>query len=267
VRGYARPAAHDQNEDDEHPGSRIVDADRFLLGEGSPGLMRDGSFQVFRRLAQNVPGFLAQLVHTNGSLPPEEQMNSALLAAKLIGRWPSGTPVALAPIRDYRPTDSKGVNEFSYQGDENGLRTPLFAHIRRQNERNADADAYRILRRGIPYGPMFDPVEDQGGGYQEDAGRDRGLCFNAFMSSIEDQFEYLQRERVNGEEGGGSDSVVFTNKTERRYDLYRIGGSRQKITLRSYVRTTGAVYAFAPSLGALRALAIGDLDRLDKLDH
>jgi Dyp-type peroxidase family len=259
VRGYAKPADYDSDQDNEHPGSRIVDAEKFVLGQGSPMWMKDGSFQVFRRLAQDVPGFIAQISSMSEVPPPEEQLTPGLLAARLIGRWPSGTPLALAPIRDYRPTNFKDDNDFNYYNDKDGLKTPLYAHIRKQNPRNRDADRHRILRRGIPYGPVFDPAEDQGGPYGASAERDRGLCFNAFMASIEEQFEYLQRERANGRGPRGLDSLVFTKHVQRRLRLRRIGGSRQRAHLRSYVHTTGAVYAFAPSLPGLHKLAEGKL--------
>jgi len=272
VEGYTRPAA-DPHCDLDHPGTTIVPKDQFLCGRRPLRWMENGSFQVFRRLAQDVAGWRAQIAYLSEGFPLEFQMRPALLAAKLVGRWPSGTPIARAPMRDYRPAPSRDDNDFDYRGDDLGEKTPLFAHIRRLNNRRDEADqprTPRILRRGIPYGAVFDP---QAPGAEHEASAPRGLLFNAYMASIENQFERLQVEFANQpareepEAPEEPDPLVGVPRGDVSWRLRRVSGDPKKpveqpLRLRRYVWTTGTVYAFAPSLDALRALAINDLDKL-----
>lgn len=267
IEGYTRPADGKPNEDAEHPGARIVAADRFVLsGIEEPRLnwMEDGSFQVFRRLAQDVLGWWAQVAGQNRGIPAEYQMTADLLAAKLVGRWPSGTPLALAPTRDYLPVQHPADNLFDYNDDPHGYKTPRFAHIRKLYPRSGaeDEDEHRILRRGIPYGTVFDPAA--GGAHAASA--ERGLLFNAFMADIEQQFEHLQRAWAADLQPHGPDPLVGVGQEPECFRLHRQGADDRRLHLRSYVRTTGAVYAFAPSVPALVALATEDHDKLGIAD-
>ena len=56
-------------------------------------LGRNGTYVVFRKLHQRVAAFRQYLKENAGS-PDEEE----LLAAKMMGRWRSGAPLALCPI-------------------------------------------------------------------------------------------------------------------------------------------------------------------------
>ncbi len=58
-------------------------------------LGRNGTYVAFRKLHQRVAAFRRYL-HENAADPAEEE----LLAAKFVGRWPSGAPLALAPDKD-----------------------------------------------------------------------------------------------------------------------------------------------------------------------
>lgn len=100
--------------------------------------MRDGSFHGIRRLAQDVPGWWAQVEGRSGeiSAPP---MAADPLAAKLVGRWRSGTPLAQAPDRDQRSRDPRNDNDFGYSDDPEGTKTPRFAHIRKVYPRDGAA--------------------------------------------------------------------------------------------------------------------------------
>ena len=85
-------------------------------------------------------------------------------------------------------------------GDKEGAICPFSAHIRKSYPRD-DTDpavpplrevttqTHRLLRRGIPFGPVspstpMSPIQD---------GIDRGLVFLAYQTSIEDQFEFVGR--------------------------------------------------------------------------
>jgi Dyp-type peroxidase family len=216
-----------------HPGTAIIAAGEFILGENPEpppvfpplrepatldtnklGWMKNGSFQVFRRLEQDVPAFWGQITKNAHSLPSDDPMLAELLAAKIVGRWRSGTPLDLAPERDDRfthdPVDDNNFHFFEKDADgnvlkdkqgnplddEKGLRCPRFAHIRKVYPRanNAFTSRHRrIMRRGVPFGLPFDPANGTGHG----ADADRGLLFVAYMRSIADQFEFLQQQWVN----------------------------------------------------------------------
>jgi Predicted iron-dependent peroxidase len=58
-------------------------------------LGRNGTYVVFRKLHQRVADFRRYL-NANSKDPQEEE----LLAAKMMGRWRSGAPLALCPFHD-----------------------------------------------------------------------------------------------------------------------------------------------------------------------
>jgi Dyp-type peroxidase family len=261
VRGYSRVRrVGNRDEDGDHPGSQIVAKDQFILGPEPLQWMAGGSFQVFRRLAQDVASWRVQLNYQSEGFPVAFQMRPALLAAKLVGRWPSGTPLARAPLRDPNPKPSPDDNAFDYANDDDGKQTPLFAHIRRMNARGGRPDRPRIIRRGIPFGAVYQPEAE---GAEHHANAVRGLLFNAFMASIEDQFERLQKEfarSLDDAHGFGPDPLVGVPKDGGKCKMLRVSKEEKldhPFELRRYVWTTGAVYAFAPSLTTLKALAEG----------
>jgi Dyp-type peroxidase family len=266
-----------RKEDANHPGSPIIAAGEFVLGYAgerrqnpstrplsTPPWMHDGSFQVFRRLVQDVSLWRSE----------KQRLKKAArnVDAKLIGRRPDGRPLAA--------TKGGGNNDFDYAADPEGYQTPRFAHIRKVNPRDDEMfydRTHRMLRRGIPFGTPFDPAKV--GAAEEDA--DRGLLFNAFMASIEDQFEFVQRSwasnphfpsqvldrerpRADGHDpliGVGSGPCVLRRKRKRRFRRKAKTDQDLHLDLPRFVRTTGAVYAFAPSIPALRSLAARDLMR------
>ncbi len=272
VRGYdAGVVRKGREEDPRHSGSRLIAAGEFVLGhpreDGSPqprvpGWMENGTFQVWRRLVQDVPAWWAQVEQSCGGLPDDESLSPDLLAAKLMGRWRSGTPLAHAPARDNRSARDAGEdNDFDYSDDPLGHATPRFAHVRKMNPRDDarfESNRRRILRRGIPFGPTFDPAGGRGHGVDAE----RGLLFNAYMASIEEQFEFLQQAWANfthfpavvdgvTPEDDGADPVIGASSICR---LRREGLPDRALEFRRFVYTSGTVYTFVPSLSALEML-------------
>lgn len=252
-----------------HPGTELIPPGEFVLGyptaSGGPAAvphwLRNGSFQVFRRLRQDVPGWWAQVGRCRDGLPSFPPTSDDLLAAKFVGRWRSGSPLALAPDRDNRSSRVRSRdNDFAFGDDPHGYKTPQFAHIRKVYPRD-DAfkdDAHRILRRGIPFGRTFDPAAGRGHGVDAE----RGLLFNVFCASIENQFEFLQRAWANTADfppgsAAGPDPVAGDDASPLR--LRREGVPDASLDVRRLVVTTGAVYAFAPSLSTLRVLGEGQI--------
>ncbi len=207
--------------------------------------MRDGSFQVFLRLRQDVDGWKAKMKE----LAPLSAADD--VAATAIGRALDGKPLA-APEQD------GNSNHFTFENDEWGNQTPRYAHMRKTNPRNGTFDdrTHRLLRRGIPFTRSLHvepPLEGADGAVEH------GLAFNAFMGSIENQFEFLQRNWANNPESlpprakDGPDPLIGanTNSGVRR----RKGKKSVDIPFGRFVWTSGAVYAFAPSIPTLRSLA------------
>jgi Dyp-type peroxidase family len=218
-------------------------------------LGRNGTYLAVRKLHTKVAAW-RQFLRANSPTPEEE----ALLAAKMVGRWPSGAPLTLSPERDDEALGANPHrnNDFLYrEDDDRGFKCPAGAHIRRVNPRDADiigtTRLHRIIRRGTSYGP---PLRD---GVLEDDGADRGLVGVFICAHLERQFEFIKSEWVNngnfigysGEKDpvaghhGGTGSVTIPGKPIRR----RIQN------LPSFVTTRGGEYCFLPGLRALNWLA------------
>ncbi|MFD8015946.1 Dyp-type peroxidase [Streptomyces sp. NPDC058955] len=268
-----------------HHGTRLIPAGEFVVGldrvdgdpRETPEWADNGSFQVVRRLGQDVPGFWSQVagqlkVLKNAKVVPPEA-TTEWLAARLVGRWRSGTPVATCPHAD-RPSNALAGedNDFGYRDDPEGFRTPLFSHLRKTNPRdglqerpgdrpfdeNPVMDRRRIIRRGAPYGAPFDPASEGPGGPDEK----RGLLFVCYQSDLVQQFEFIQKAWIdspdfppNRTEKPGPDGMVGAAGTLS----YETPGRTTKLTLSQFVFTEGSVYAFVPSLRLLRLLGDGRL--------
>ncbi|MFI6443688.1 Dyp-type peroxidase [Kitasatospora sp. NPDC050543] len=289
VLGFDPPDPNRPEEVEGHPGTRLVPAGEFVVGErpapGSftdfPAWARNGSFQVVRRLAQDVPGWWAQVAVELKALKKAkavpQEATSEWLAARLVGRWRSGAPVCKHQMADvpFDPEASKD-NDFGFRDDLDGLVTPLFSHLRKTNPRDAlqerpdgpvldakDLDGRRIMRRGAPYGQPFDPASEGPGGPDDP----RGLLFVCYQADIARQFEFIQTAWVDepnfprgrDPEPGGDPMIGLAS--EISYESRDADGSRRVTPLRfqQFVQTQGSVYAFAPSLSTLRLLGEGRL--------
>ena len=105
---------------------------------GWKDLGRHGTFLVYRKLAQDVAGFWnfmrAHASRDDTGVP--DLRDVILLAAKCVGRWPSGAPLSLAPNVDNPALggDPGRNNNFLYRAtDSSGFGCPIGAHIRRSN--------------------------------------------------------------------------------------------------------------------------------------
>lgn len=246
----------------------------------------NGSFNAFRVLEQRVEEFEAFLSESAEILlrhavadellapgveatwdPPLSRTEAfrELVAAKVLGRWRNGVPLALSPTTPTpeRPLGPGGLNDFGYRDDPDGLRCPLGSHIRRCNPRDAQivqrsTNHYRrIVRRGAPYGPPFDPAHPDG--------EERGLLGQFICASLTVQFEAIQYDWMNlGLQDpritGTNDAIVGNN--ESAFSSFTLPIGRSSIELRGFprfVRTRGGEYFFMPSISCLRVL--GDVAR------
>jgi Dyp-type peroxidase family len=164
-------------------------------------LGRNGTYLVFRKLAQDVAGLWSWLDKQAAALAPEGEAHRALtelLGAKLVGRWRSGASLVLAPDAD--APRLAATNTFGYLSeDPDGRRCPIASHVRRANPRDArggsaddSADVvkrHRIVRRGRSYGPRL----EVDAAITTDDGQARGLYFIALQASIARGFEFIQQ--------------------------------------------------------------------------
>ena len=221
-------------------------------------LGRNGSYVVLRKLQTRVAEYRRYI-----RAQARSREDEALLAAKLVGRWPSGAPLVLAPERDdpQLGADPARNNAFLYGADDaRGLKCPLGAHARRSNARDAEITGvsrnHRMIRRSTSYGPMLPK------GVLEDDGADRGILFFALQAQLARQFEFVKTEWIN--DGtfygvpGEIDPLVGPNDGTGGLVIPERPIRRRVIELPQFVVNRGGEYLFMPGLRALRWLA--DLD-------
>ena len=263
--GISHPAVEGSGIPGSNPQEQPFKAGEFVLGYrdetgGFPPMPepeafgRNGTYAVFRKLHQRAAMF-RQYLRANSSTPQQEE----LLAAKMMGRWRSGAPLALSPDNDNPELGANPTrnNDFLYADDPLGLKTPAGSHIRRANPRDASVAGavrlHRMIRRGTAYGP---PLPD---GVVEDDGADRGIMFVFVGSHIKRQFEFVQSEWVNDSTfiGGSSekDPVSGANDGAGVFTVPRRPVRRRLQGLPRFVVTRGGEYCFIPGLRALRWLA------------
>lgn len=234
-----------------------------------PAWTHNGSFVVYRKLRQDVAAFKNAIA----SAAPAVGLSADQLAAKTVGRWPSGAPmerVPACPLQvDPASTDpsttaadvlnAASINAFDFSDDPDGNNVPRAAHIRKMNPRAdvlPDGDTstkHRMVRRGIPYGPEFDPAEPAYGQTVPDA-QDRGLLFVNYQASIARIFEFVQAHWANRDDfqkvGDGKDPIISQDAPS---GVFLVPGHGQ-VSFARWVTTVGGGYFFAPSLSGLTAL-------------
>lgn len=222
-------------------------------------LRRNGTFLVLRKFHTRVAAFRKYL-HEQTTSPEEEE----LVAAKMVGRWRSGAPLALSPDND-DPTlgaDPSRNNDFSYENDKEGLKCPFSAHIRRVNPRDALKDdlvavnLHHILRRGVNYGP---PLPE---GVVDDDGEERGGLFLLIGAHIKRQFEFLQSQWITDgnfiRQGTEQDPILGNTNGNGIFTIPKRPFRHRLHGLPQFVVVRGGEYCFMPGLQALKWLAALD---------
>jgi Dyp-type peroxidase family len=247
-----------------------------------------GSYFVYRKLEQDVQGFRADekaLAKSIASFarpkrPDPMPEDVALAGAYMVGRFKDGTPVV--------DRNAAGMgdqpNNFSFDGDVDGVRCPFQAHVRKTNPRGDKQRQFgvpptqertqRIARRGISYGKVtLDPQQADG---------KVGLLFLCAQSSIADQFEFIQAAWANYQDfltpGSGLDPVIGTLPEGKSRDSAvaqpwpKLYGSHNQLDFSKsppkpptpmshtfpqrvgqWTTMRGGEYFFVPSLSALKA--------------
>jgi Dyp-type peroxidase family len=235
-----------------------------------PDLGRNGTYLVFRQLGQDVRGFWRFVERAtkrpDGSSDPARRIR---LAAKMVGRWPGGAPLVLAPDGD-DPALAQ-ANDFAYfHDDRHGTRCPIGAHIRRANPRDsldpspgtakswAINRRHKILRRGREYGTQLTPDEALSG--EHNAEEDRGLHFICLNANIARQFEFVNNTWLNNAKFAGlyddADPIVAPSSRYGGTFTVQSDSVRERVTdVPRFVSVKGGAYFFLPGLAATRYLA------------
>jgi len=217
-------------------------AGEFILGHASEAqelppapqpwcFTRNGTYMAYRKLHENAGTFKSYIAAQAASLPgvsgPEEA--SATLMAKMVGRWPNGLPLEVAPTyvqaqalaskwadipgilvlppAKRSPAQAARLAEyellitnFTYMADAEGARCPVGAHIRRANPRDAldplfptakitPGSALTNRRRILRRGMPY-------GSSEPDDASEHGVIFMALCGSLFRQFEFIQQQWV-----------------------------------------------------------------------
>ncbi len=252
----------------------------------------NGTYLVYRKLHQNVGSFKSYCEQMATQYPGNDV---DLFMAKLMGRWPDGTPLTLASsteakqavdiqmsrLLEQAQTSPDAAEElvrlrqnwrgFDYisEDDPYGFKCPVSSHTRRANPRasleisDSIADSpsglvnrHRIIRRGMPYGAPSHVPSDSG---------NQGIIFMALNACIERQFEYVQQQWLNyGDAFNQSNDkdVVAGNQDGKGKSV--IPSDPQSghppffaTKVPRFVETRGGEYFFMPSITALRMIVRG----------
>lgn len=234
-----------------------------LMQDPNGGQDDFGSYLVFRKLEQNVQGFVLKVEE----LAHELKLDPDLAGAFAIGRFRDSTPVALYKTAG---TPDTPLSNFSFSDDPEGGRCPYHAHIRKLNPRDdvASGRDRRIARRGITYGdgeygqrlkePKDNPTIDELPTHRV------GLLFLCYQRDIARQFEFLQSRWANNPNflhtATGVDPVIgcMSGKAPvaQRWPT-AWGAPREEhkpFDFESFVKFQGGEYFFAPSIHFLKSL-------------
>jgi Dyp-type peroxidase family len=264
--GVSNPAIEGSGIFGTNPHEEPFKAGEFILGYPNESgelppmptpevLGRNGSYVVFRKLQTRVAEY-RQYIRARAKSRDEEE----LLAAKFVGRWPSGAPLTLAPERDDLELggDPSRNNAFLYTADDaRGLKCPLGAHARRANPRDAKITGvprlHRMIRRSSSYGPML-PKD-----VLEDDGADRGILFFCLQANLARGFEFVKTQWINEGTFFGAppemDPLVGPNDGTRMFTVPEKPVRRRLTEVPELVVNRGGEYLFMPGRRALAWIA------------
>lgn len=239
-------------------------------GSGKKDLGRNGSYLVFRQIQQNVEAFWTFMNEKTKN--PEGEINveeSTRLAAKMIGRWPSGAPLVKYPHKD--PGVLSDDDDFNFAViDKYGNNCPFGSHIRRANPRDSFEDddpkeslrltkRHRILRRSKLYGTPHwgSPVNVKPEG-------EVGLLFMCFNADISRQYEFVQytwagypkfKELYNDPDPIIGTKEFIKDGEEQNFTIQQDPVSKCITGLQRFIQVKGGAYFFFPSLTSIRFLS------------
>lgn len=223
---------------DPAPGTvEDVTIKRSDLPSDAESWANDGVLATFRRLDQDVAAFMRYCERAARDARGQGiEISAEEIGARLVGRWRSGTPLALSPDSDIALARD-GNNAFDFQDDPEGIKTPVRAHIREESDRQ-NPTRPRMIRRGISFGSAY-PARGP-----------RGLLFLAFQPSLDIDLENQPR-RNNALLGCSPRSWAF-------YGRDRSGAQRRfehRIEER-FVTPRSGLYLFFPTKQGLQNMLL-----------
>ena len=175
----------------------------------------------------------------------------------MCGRWRNGTPLELSPDTP-QPDPEVPRSDFDYNGS--GAGCPFGAHTRRCNPRGGPIvqrianNTRRLIRRGVPYGPAYDPANPDG--------EARGLLGNFICGNLGAQFEAVMCDWLNlGLQDpnitGTNDPLLGANDPDESFFEFPLldGTSIRLDRLPRLVHVRGGAYLCLPSVPALHYIA------------
>ncbi len=232
--------------------------------------LEHGSFQVVRKLRQDVAAFAALIERHRAEVPDlaERMMGKPLADLERYGLEAPGGANRDPLLEAETSAEVEALVDFAYPDDatDDDAGVARDSHVRRSNPRNGpDGDARvratgvravpRIARRGMPYGVAWDPeaTDDDG---------DRGLLFTCFNASLADQFEVIQRwvsgANASGLVGMRNDPFLGVPEPgyKKTFTVHRENEAPVHIELPTepLVSLEWGLYLFMPSVEALARL-------------
>lgn len=255
-------------DDNNRGNAALLPAD--ISGSPFKDIGKNGTYFVLRQLQQDVDGFWNFLnekaKNEDGSFNFKE---STKIAAKMMGRWPSGAPLVKEPEKD--PGGNSDDNDFSYiKDDKDGLKCPFGSHIRRMNPRDHFEEStpgvslkltrrHRIMRRVRSYGEDF-----IGSAENHKPVGEVGLLFGCFNANISKQFEFIQYTWANSPKFkrlyADPDPIIGVREkpadgVEQIFTIPQETVNKVVTDLQSFVTVKGGAYFFFPSVSAVKYLS------------
>jgi Dyp-type peroxidase family len=213
------------------------------------GLQHNGSFMVLRKIAQYPDRFDA--------IAGSSDLDEVIVKQAMVGRTAQGEPLI----------KGAGQNDFTYQADKAQAQCPFSAHVRLANPRDEfqGRRAPRILRRGMSYGEKYDAADPVS------AAKPRGIMFVAYMASIAEQYEVIQRWLNGGNPTGVSSAAndpltgAAQEPGDRTFRFFSPDGKVRRVVLpesKPVTEVQWGLYAFVPSRSALEMICTDQLKLL-----
>lgn len=277
---------------------QVDEGQEFPVATQPSGFAGNGTFMVWRKLRQDVPGFKAEMrrqaalwKQVTGIADDVEAYET--VSAKLVGRWRSGIPLLAAPSwADHqrlmaewadcidpalrKPRDdarhlerlaafAQLLTGFRYGDDPDGAKCPFGAHIRRANPRDM-LDPLLSETHGASTLTNRRRILRRGLPYADPDG-EQGVIMMAICSSIFRQFEFIQQQWMSyglDFEAGNDTCPLTGNRAESSKHVIPAGPANATpfiaANLPEFVTTRGGDYFFVPSLTAIRMIAMGTVD-------
>jgi len=250
-------------------------SDDYPMSPKEPGpwldLATDGSFACLAWISQDVAAFnrfLDENAHSAAG-HAEPGLEREWLSAKLLGRWPDGSPLVRHPTAPPATPDDRD-DRFDFAEDAKGRLCPLAAHIRVvnprgdemtfANQRQFPKGPPRVIRRGFSFGPTLMSPDDDG--------VDRGIIGTFICARINEQFYTLLRwlQKTDFTEGffrkpyaGTMQDALFGNRSKPGADatfaIPMTADSVLRVQLTDFIAYRGVAALFLPSHRSLAVLA------------